>query len=150
VNRPQIPFGIVFLIVGLVAGYFVSTHPESLNPSWPMWMALLAVSMFAFAGLYMVAEGLGYPHLSAAAGKVIVVLMLAMANWAAFFTTDIQCVETLSFLGTPILRRFPSAVECGIELKVIITCIDALVVFIIAAFVWRNRARRRASARTTR
>jgi hypothetical protein len=137
-NRGLIFFGIVVLVVGLGAGYLMYAYPEGLNPEWPIWMAALAPAMFALGGLHMVAEGLGYPRLSIAMLKVIVVCLWAIVNWAAFFTIHIQCFETVSFLGVAILNRYPSEMECQNGLRVIVACIDALIALPSIAFARRK------------
>jgi len=40
--RPQVLFGMVATIVGISVGYLMRAHPEGLNPSRPLGMALLA------------------------------------------------------------------------------------------------------------
>lgn len=146
-NRPLIPLGIVFLLVGLGTGYLMVSHPQGLNPSWPLGAALLAPAAFALGGLHMVAQGLGYSKLSAAMLKAIMICFVAIANWAAFFTARVPCRETASFFGVPILRRYPSEIECRNSLRAIIASVDTVVVLFFIALAWRKlRSRRITSA----
>ena len=57
-NHAQIAFGVFTLIVGVGIGYLMYTHPEGLNPSWPMGMAMLVPALFALGGLHIIAAGL--------------------------------------------------------------------------------------------
>lgn len=134
-----IPFGILFLGVGLGIGYLMFATPEGLNPDWPIWMALLVPAAFMLAGLHIVAQGLGYPRLSGLMVGVIAVCLLAIVNWAAFFTTSVECAQTISFLDFALLRRYPSEAECRASLRVIIAGIDLLVAVPLLAFAWRKR-----------
>jgi hypothetical protein len=143
VNRDLILFGVVILGVGLGIGYLMYEHPEGLNPDWPIWLAALAPALFALGGLHMVSEGLGFPRFSIAMLRLIAVCFWAIVNWAAFFTTHIQCIETVSFLGFEIFDRYPSEMECRNGLRVIIVCVDALIVLPVMVLAWRNLQKRR-------
>lgn len=144
-KAPLIVFGLLCLIVGLGSGYFMLAYPEGLNPEWPMGMALLAVSVFAFAGLHMIAVGLGYPRASAIMIQAILVAFFGVFNWAAFFTTHYQCTETVSFLGIELFKHIPSEESCRNGMKVIVGTIDLIIVLGLAAFAkqrWqRSRSR---------
>lgn len=147
-NRALVAFGIVALIVGVGSGYLMYTHPEGLNPAWPIWMALLAPAVFALGGLHVIAAGLGQPRLSNAMLGAIVFCLWAIVNWAAFFTTHIQCRATISFLGAEIVERYPSELECRNSLRAIVAAIDALVVIAVGVSAWhRNRASRKEPGR---
>jgi len=137
-NRDLILFGIVALIVGLGTGYLIFVHPEGLNREWPIWMASLAPASFLLGGLHMVTAGLGYPRLSTAMLQLIAVCLWVIVNWAAFFTTSIHCLETVSFLGITIFNRCPTEMECRDSLRMIIACVDALIALPFVAFAWRN------------
>jgi hypothetical protein len=147
---PMIMFGLLCLIVGLGSGYLMLTHPEGLNPEWPMGMALLAVSVFAFAGLHMIAVGLGYPRASAIMIQAILVAFFGVFNWAAFFTTHYQCRETVSFLGIELLTRIPSEEECRNGMKVIIGTIDLVIVLGLVAYAKQRWHRSRSERPATR
>lgn len=143
-NRPLIGFGVITLIVGVGLGYFMYTHPEGLNPEWPIGMALFAPAVFALGGLHMIAAGLGRPRLSSNLLLAIVFVLLAIVHWAAFFTAY-QCVATLSFLGVKVAEWYPSEEECRDSLRTIVVIIDALVVIAAGVFAWqRNRDLRKA------
>jgi hypothetical protein len=143
VNRPLFAFGIVFLIVGVGSGYLMYTHPEGLNPDWPIGMALLAPAVFALGGLHLIAAGLGRPRLSNAMLGAIVFAFWAIVHWAAFFTT-FQCVATVSFLGAKLVEWYPSEMQCRDSLRTLVVVLDALVVTAVGVFAWyRSRAPRK-------
>src|SRR5690349_20255467 len=127
-NRAQIAFGIVALIVRVGTGYFMCTHPEGLNPDWPLWMALIVPALFILGGLHIVADGLQQTRFSHIMVRFMLLCFGAIANWAAFFTTDVQCRAGLSFLGIPLLSWYPSEVECRNSLRAIVAGIDLLVI----------------------
>ena len=139
-DRAGIPFGVVAILVGLGIGYLMFAFPESINPTYPIWIALLAPLAFAFGGLLIVAHALGYPSFSALATKALALCLLVIVNWAAFFASHIQCRETISFLGVAILERYPSEAECRESLRLVIACMDSLVLVAILVFVWRKFA----------
>lgn len=139
-NRALVAFGIIALIVGVGSGYLMYTHPEGLNPDWPLWMALLAPAVFALGGLHMIAVGLHQPRLSSALFGALFVCLWAIVNWAAFFTTHVQCLATLSFLGIPIIEWQPSEIECRNSLRAIVAALDILVVIAVGVLVTRFRS----------
>jgi len=111
-------------------------------------MALLAPAVFLLGGLHMIAAGLGQPRLSNAMLRAIIFCFVAIIHWAAFFTTHIQCVATLSFLGSKIVEWFPSEMECRDSLRVIVGVVDALIVIAVGAFAWhRHRVSRKEPGR---
>jgi hypothetical protein len=138
VDRSLVAFGVVFLIVGVGTGWLMYAHPEGLNPAWPIWMALLAPAVFVLGGLHLIATGLRQPRLSSSMLLAIVICLWAIVNWAAFFTTGIQCVVTASFLGAPIVDWYPSETECRESLRAIIAAIDALLLIAVGVSVWRR------------
>jgi hypothetical protein len=130
--------GIILLVVGMGGGYLMWTHPEGLNPEWPLLAALLAPAVFVFGGLHLVAGALGYPRLAGATLGWIVVAFWGVANWAAFFTTHASCAVTVSFLGNALVRQNLSQEECRSSLQTIIGAIDVLVVIGAAGLAWRR------------
>ena len=143
-DRGLFAFGAVFLIVGVALGYFMVAYPEGLNPDWPIWAALLAPAAFALGGLHMMAEALRRPRLSGLMLRAILVCLWAIVNWAAFFSTHIDCAGRVSFLGAELFRWVPSEVECRNSLRAIVASIDSLVVMTAGIVVWqRARARRK-------
>ena len=134
----SIAFGIVFLAVGLGTGYLICAFPKGLNPSWPLGAALLAPAAFTLGGFHLVAQGLGYSELSAAALKAIGICFLGIANWAAFFTARVPCRQTVSFFGVPLLARYPSDAECRAGLRTIVVSVDAAVAIVLIALAWRK------------
>jgi hypothetical protein len=147
---PLVVFGLISLVVGLASGCLIYTHPEGLNPEWPMGMALLAVSVFAFAGLHMIAVGLGYPRVSGIIVQVLLVAFFGVFNWAAFFTTHIQCIDSLSFLGIELLRHIPSEESCSNGLKVIVGTIDLLIFLGFVVYAKQRWQRSRSASPPTR
>jgi hypothetical protein len=137
-NRALVAFGLVAVIVGVGSGYLMYTHPEGLNPAWPIWMALLAPALFVLGGLHVIAAGLHQPRLSDLMLRAIVVCFWAILNWAAFFTTHIQCLVTVSFLGAAIVGWHPSEMECRNSLRILVAGIDALVVISVGVFAWHR------------
>jgi hypothetical protein len=142
-GKAALLLGIVFLIVGLGSGYLMVSHPQGLNPSWPLGMALLAPAAFTLGGLHMIAQGMGWSRVSVALLKAIAVCLLAIANWAAFFTARVPCVQTASFFGVPILQRYPSEAECRSSFQAIVVFVDAVVVLFFIALAWHYARSRR-------
>ena len=143
-DRAQIAFGIFTLIVGVGIGYFMVTYPEGLNPDWPLWMALVVPALFILGGVHIVADGLHQTRLSHLMIRAMVLCFGAIANWAAFFTTNVQCRATVSFLGIPLFSEQPSEVECRNSLRAIVAGIDLVVLATIGLFLWhRYRASRK-------
>ena len=120
------------------------SQPQGLNPSWPLGAALLVPAVFAAGGLHMVASGLGFPRVSAAMLKAIMICFWVIANWAAFFSARVPCRQTASFFGVPILTRYPSEAECRNSLRALIGSLDAIVTAILVAVAWRRLRSRRA------
>lgn len=140
-NRAPILFGIFALLVGLGTGFLIYAFPEGLNPEWPLWMAMLVPVLMMLGGLHMIAAGLNCPRFSGIFLRALPLCFLAIANWAAFFTTHIHCVETISFLGFALFSWHPNEMECRNSLRLLMSCVDAAVVFLyIASFrqKWRN------------
>ncbi|HKV10398.1 MAG TPA: hypothetical protein VJ725_19810 [Thermoanaerobaculia bacterium] len=143
-NLPLAAFGLVTLIVGVVTGYFMYTHPEGLNPDWPLGMALIAPAVFVFGGLHMIAAGLGQPRLSILMLRAILLCFWAILNWAGFFSTHVQCRATVSFLGVAVFGWQPSETECLESLRALVASIDTAILIVVAAFLWqRYRASRK-------
>ena len=134
-------FGIIFLTVGLGVGYMMYTRPEGLNPEWPLWLAMFAPAAFAFGGLHLLGTGLGYPRFAIAMIQIILVCFWVIFNWAAFFTTHIQCVDVISLLGVEILHRYPSEEDCRIGVQIIVGTLDILFLLPMIPFVRRRLQR---------
>lgn len=139
-NRAGIPFGVFAILVGLGVGCLMVAFPEGVSPAYPIWIALLAPLAFVFGGLLILAQALDNPGFSALAVKALALCLLVIVNWAAFFAGHIQCRETLSFLGAAILERYPSEVECRESLRIVMACLDSVVLVALLAFVWRKWA----------
>ena len=116
--------------------------PEGINPAYPVWIALLAPLAFVFGGMLVCAHALGRPAFVAVTFTALALCLLVIVNWGAFFSSHIQCRETLSFLGLAILERYPSEVECQTNLRIIMACLDAVVIVLLAVVVWRRVANR--------
>src|SRR5262245_38772372 len=134
-NRAAIPFGIVAVLVGACTGYLMVEFPEGLNPAWPIGMALLVPAVFVLGGLLVIANGLGYPRSSGIMLTAVALCLLAIVNWAAFFTDHIQCRRAISFFGVTVLERYPSEAECRDSLRIVVACIDMAALILLGAFV---------------
>jgi hypothetical protein len=132
-----VAFGLVSLAVGVGTGYLMCAHPEGLNPQWPLWMALFAPASFAAAGMHLLAMGLGFPRLSAHMLAVVAVGILAVANFAAFFTTHFQSWVTVSFLGVALVSRPLDETTGRHSLRAIMVAVDTFVIAILV-LAWRN------------
>ena len=139
-DRAVIPLGIVAVLVGLGSGYLMVEYPEGLNPAWPIWIALVVPIVFVLGGLLIIANGFGYSTFTGIMLAVVALCLVAIVNWAAFFTSHIQCRVAISFLGAAILERYPSEVECRDSLRILVACVDAVVLIPLVAFVWRRLA----------
>jgi hypothetical protein len=147
-NRALAAFGLFAVIVGVGVGYLMYTQPEGLNPEWPLGMAMLAPALFVLGGLHMIAAGLNQTRLSIAMLRAILVCFWAILNWAAFFTTHIQCAVTISFLGAALVGWQPSEEECRNSLRILVAGIDLLVVLSFGFVAWhRYRTPRREPGR---
>lgn len=147
-DRTQVAFGTFSLIVGVVSGYFMYTHPEGLNPEWPLAMALIAPAVFVLGGLHLIASGLGKPRLSSATLGAVVLCLWAIVNFAAFFTNRLQCLVTLSFLGAKVVEWHPSELECRNSLRALLAAINVLIVIGVGVSAWhRHRAARKEPGR---
>lgn len=143
-ERSQIAFGIFTLIVGVVISYFMYTYPENLDPDWPLWMALVVPALFILGGLHIVADGMQRTHFSHMMIRAMLLCFGAIGNWAAFFTTSVECMATASFLGIPVLSWEPSEVECRNSLRALVAGIDLVVIAVIGLYYWnRYRASRK-------
>lgn len=148
-ERTQIAFGIFTLIVGVGIGYLMYAHPEGLNPDWPLWMALVVPALFILGGVHIIAAGLHQTRLSYIMIRAMILGFGAIANWAAFFTTRVECLATASFLGLPLFSWEPSEVECRNSLRAIVAGIDLVVIAIIGLFLWhRHQASRKEPGRS--
>jgi hypothetical protein len=139
-DRAVIPFGIVAVLVGLGSGYLMVEYPEGLNPAWPIWIALVVPIAFVLGGLLIITNGLGYSTFSGIMLTIVVLCLLAIVNWAAFFTNHIQCREAISFLGAAVAERYPSELECRDSLRIVVACVDTAGLIALFAFVWRKFA----------
>jgi len=140
VNPAGIAVGVVAILIGLAFGSLMLASPEGLNPAYPIWIALLAPLAFVFGGMLVCAHASGRPGFVAITFSALAFCLLLIVNWGAFFSSHIQCRETLSFLGLPILEWYPSEVECRSSLRVIMACLDAVVLVLVAVLIWRRVA----------
>ena len=141
VNRPQILFGAVSAIVGVSVGYLMVAHPEGLNPSWPLGMALLAPVLFLLAGVFLLSSGLGFPRVAVVAIRAILLGFLAVGNWAAFFTAHVPCRNSVSFFGVPLLSRFPTDEACRSQLRGFIAGLDGIIILFAVTIAWQKSRR---------
>ena len=141
-DRAGIAIGIVAILVGLAIGSLMIASPQNINPAYPIWIAFLAPLACVFGGLLVCAHALGRPIFIPIMFIGLALCLLVVVNWAAFFTSHIQCRETLSFLGLAILERYPSEVECRASLRIVMACLDAAVLVPVAVLGWRKLIRR--------
>jgi hypothetical protein len=138
-NLIRIMMGLIFTAVGTGVGWLMYTHPEGLNPSWPLWMAEFAPGAFVLAGVFLVVTGAGLTRLGTAFLRILLLCMLLIFNFAAFFTSPDQCSETVSFLGVALFAR--SSSNCKIGAELIVGAIDLLIVLGFIAAVRRKSQR---------
>jgi hypothetical protein len=139
-DRAGIPFGVFAIVLGLGLGYLMLAFPEGVSPGYPIWVALLAPLAFLLGGLLLIAHALGVPGFAAFAVKALALCLLAIVNWAAFFTSHVQCRVIVSFLGVAVVERYPNEVECQESLRIVMACMDLPILIVILAFVWRKFA----------
>ena len=137
-NRPQGLFGAVSAAVGVAVGWLMVAHPEGLNPSWPLGMALLAPALFLLGGVFLLSAGLGFPRVAVVAIRAVLLGFLAIGNWAAFFTAHVPCRNSVSFFGVPLLTRIPTDEACRSQLRGFMTSLDVIVVLFAAIVAWQK------------
>ena len=145
-NILRILMGLIFTAVGLGVGWLMYAQPEGLNPQWPLWVAELAPAAFAVAGMFLVVTGAGLERLGAAMLRILLLCMLAIFNFAVFFTTPDQCSTTVSFLGIPLFTRNPSGASCKIGSELIVGTLDLLIVLGFIAYMRQKYRRARTEA----
>jgi hypothetical protein len=127
-------FGFVFVVVGLGVGYLMYTQPEGLNPEWPLWLGMMAPAVFAFGGLFLMARALDCPRLSMMMLRILLLGFFGIFNWAAFFTTHMQCTDSVSFLGIELVRTIPSEEACRNGMRLIVGSIDLIIFLGLVAY----------------
>jgi hypothetical protein len=140
VERSGVAIGILAIVIGLAVGYAMIAFPEGTNPAYPIWIALLAPLAFILGGVLICAHTLGRFSMVAIAFGALAFCLLAIVTWGAFSSSHIQCRETLSFLGLRILERYPNELECRAGLRVIMACLDAGVLVVLAVSAWHRWA----------
>jgi hypothetical protein len=138
VNRAQVLFGLVSVVVGASVGYLMLRHPEGLNPSWPLGMALLAPALFVLAGVFLLSAALGFPRVAVVAIRAILLAFLAVGNWAAFFTAHVPCRNSVAFFGVPLLARIPTDAACRSQLRGFVAGLDAVIVLYAVTIAWQK------------
>jgi hypothetical protein len=139
-DRAGVVLGVLAILVGLALGYLMLAFPGNVNPAYPIWIALLAPLAFVFGGLLFGAHALGYPGVIAIAFKALAFCLLVLIHWGAFFSSGIECRETMSFFGVTVLERYSSEDECRASLRMIIVCSDAAIIVALAVLAWRKMA----------
>jgi hypothetical protein len=135
VNVPQIVMGLIFTAVGMGVAWLMYSHPEGVNPSWPLWMAELAPGVFVLAGMFLVVSAAGFTRLGFALLRILLLCMLVIFNFAVFFTSPDQCSETVSFLGIALFTRHPSPESCSIGAELIVGTLDLVIVLAFIAYL---------------
>jgi hypothetical protein len=145
----KIFMGVAFLIAGIGVGYMMFLQPEGLNPEWGLWAAELAPAMFALAGIYLISDALGYSRFALRLLQALLVCMLLLLHWIAYFVTDAKCTATFSFLGLSVLTEQLDTVVCRTLLLVAVAVIDVIAIALPALFAWRRWRSSRGGAAAT-
>jgi hypothetical protein len=141
-DRPLIAFGFFVLLIGIGIGYLILAFPEGLNPEYPLAVALIVPLAAALGGMHMMAAGAGRPAIARHTIQAVALCLLAVVNWAAFFTTHVNCSQSLSFLGLTLFTRTPDGTECLGSLRAIMAGIDALILVPAAIWAWQRQRRK--------
>ena len=141
-DRPLIGFGVLLLLLAIGVACLIVAHPEGLNPAYPLAVALLVPLAFALGGLHMVGAGAGRPAIARYTILAVALCLLAVVNWAAFFTPHVNCSLSLSFLGLKLLTRTPDDAACLGSLRAIMAGIDALILVPAAIWAWQRQRRK--------
>lgn len=131
--------GFGFLLAGLGVGVMMYLQPEGLNPAWPLWAAELVPVMFAIGGVYMICDALGYLGVAARLLQALLVCMLVVLHWIAFFVSDGQCSASLGFLGISLTGWQLDAQVCRFVLLLFVGTIDAAIIIPAGIQAWRRR-----------
>ncbi|MEO8741202.1 MAG: hypothetical protein ABI537_16070 [Casimicrobiaceae bacterium] len=130
--------GCAFLLLGFGVGFMMYLQPEGLNPEWGLWAAELVPVIFALAGIYIIADAFGYPRVAVRMVQGLLVGMLSLLHWIAFFVTDGQCSASFAFLGTVLAGRQFDAWVCRFVLLLFVGVVDAVIVMPAAIQAWRK------------
>lgn len=132
--------GFAFLLAGLGVGVMMYLQPEGLNPEWPLWAAELVPLLFAIAGIYLICDALGYLGVAVRLLQVLLVCMLLVLHWIAFFVTDAQCSASVGFLGIPLAGQQLDDWVCRLVLLLFVGTIDAAIIIPAGIQAWRRRS----------
>jgi hypothetical protein len=134
--------GVAMLCAGAGIAWLFYAHPEGFHEGWTIWVAWIVPALFVLAGLHLLGTALNYPGIAMMTLRIIPIALLLLINWAVFFTPNVQCVETISFLGFTVLQRYPSNEECRLGVMIIVGTIDAAIVIptlVYALRKWRKQ-----------
>ncbi len=114
-------------------------QPEGLNPEWPLWAAEIVPLMFAIAGVYLICDASGYLGVAVRLLQALLVCMLVVLHWIAFFVTEGQCSASLGFLGIALAGLQLDDRVCRFVLLLFVGTIDAAVIIPAGIRAWRRR-----------
>jgi hypothetical protein len=134
-----IVFGSVFVLVGIGIGYLFYAYPGGFAEGWSVWAGSFVPLGFIAAGVLVIANALGSMRGVRIAVVVLVACLVAVINWATFFTPHVECVETISAFGIAVFSRRPSLEECKFGLYVLVGTLDAVMVLSVLLFALRRR-----------
>ena len=98
-RRTQLIGGFAATALGLFIGVMIHAHPEELRA--PAWVAYVAGSAFALAGLSLVAGALEALRVQRWLGAAVAMSLFAVSLWVAFGPGERACSMSIPFLQTP-------------------------------------------------
>ena len=104
-TQPTVKIGASLFLAAVGMAVLIHTHPERLKA--PEWVALVAVSLFGFAGICISAQALGLNRLARWLVCVLLGAMAIVPAWIALGPGPRQC--TMVSLGA---RAAASEVAC--------------------------------------
>ena len=84
--------------IGLVIGFMIHVHPESLRV--PAWVAYVAASVFVLGGLCLLAGAIEIIWLQRGLGTAGALALFVVTLWVAFGPGERECSLALPFLQT--------------------------------------------------
>ena len=97
-RRTQLIGAVTAVAAGLIVGYMIHFHPEGLRV--PSWVAYVAASAFAFAGLCLFAGAAGISWLQRWLGIAVTLCLFVVSVWVAFGPGERECSMSIPFLQT--------------------------------------------------
>ena len=141
--------GCSFLIVGVGVGYWMNLEPEGLNPQWGLWAAELFPVAFVLCGVFLIADAFGCSRFAIRILQILVVGLVVLLHWIAYFARGGECTASVAFLGVPLLGWRPDLRACEFTVLVIVMALDASAIALAARYGWRWWRNRRDGSRMT-